>query len=45
MNTEAFGNSGAIRVGDYKMVVEAKVSESEIYTYAQHILQVIGQRE
>merc|ERR1711998_616575 len=39
MNTEAFGNSGAIRVGDYKMVVEAKVSESEIYTYAQHILQ------
>jgi hypothetical protein len=40
MNSEAFGSGGALRIGDFKLVVEAKVSESEVYTYAQHVLQV-----
>jgi arylsulfatase I/J len=39
MNTESFGSGGALRMGDYKLYVEAKVSDSEVYTYAQHILQ------
>jgi len=39
MNSEAFGSGGALRMGDFKLVVEPKVSESEVYTYAQHVLQ------
>ena len=41
LNSEAFGSGGAIRLGDYKLIVEPKVSEAEVYTYAQHVLQVI----
>ena len=40
LNSEAFGSGGAIRLGDYKLIVEPKVSEAEVYTYAQHVLQV-----
>ena len=39
MNSATFGNAGALRMGDYKLIVEAKVTESEVYTYGQHILQ------
>jgi len=39
INSEEFGNAGAIRVGDYKLLIEAKVSESEIYSFGQNILQ------
>mmetsp|Transcript_17600 Transcript_17600/g.22876 ORF Transcript_17600/g.22876 Transcript_17600/m.22876 type:complete len:462 (-) Transcript_17600:162-1547(-) len=39
MNTQSFGSAGSLRMGDYKLMVEAKVSESEVYTYAQHVLQ------
>jgi arylsulfatase A-like enzyme len=40
MNSEAFGSGGALRMGDFKLIVQPKVSESEVYTYAQHVLQV-----
>jgi len=40
LNSEAFGSGGAIRLGDYKLIVEPKVSEAEVYAYAQHVLQV-----
>jgi arylsulfatase A-like enzyme len=39
MNTLAFGAGGALRMGNYKLIVEAKVADSEVYTYAQHVLQ------
>jgi arylsulfatase I/J len=39
VGTEAFGSGGALRVGDYKLMVTPKVSESEVVTYAQHVLQ------
>ncbi|KAH8046667.1 sulfuric ester hydrolase [Aureococcus anophagefferens] len=36
---ELFGAAGALRVGEYKLIVEARVTESEIYEYGQHMLQ------
>ena len=33
INSELFGNAGALRHGDYKLIVESRVSESEIYSY------------
>uniref|UniRef100_A0A7S3JYB2 Sulfatase N-terminal domain-containing protein n=1 Tax=Aureoumbra lagunensis TaxID=44058 RepID=A0A7S3JYB2_9STRA len=39
INSELFGSAGALRVGDYKLIVQARVSESEIYEYGQHMLQ------
>ncbi|KAJ8602785.1 hypothetical protein CTAYLR_002591 [Chrysophaeum taylorii] len=39
VNSELFGSAGALRVGDFKLVVEARVTESEIYEYGQHMLQ------
>lgn len=39
INSELFGAAGALRVGEYKLIVEARVTESEIYEYGQHMLQ------
>lgn len=39
VNSDLFGNAGALRVGDFKLVVEARVTESEIYDYGVHMLQ------
>lgn len=39
INSDLFGSAGALRVGEYKLIVEARVSESEIYEYGQHMLQ------
>lgn len=39
VNSELFGSAGAIRIGPYKLVVEARVTESEIYEYGMHMLQ------
>lgn len=39
INSESFGAAGALRVGDYKLIVEARVSESEIYEYGRSMLQ------
>jgi len=38
-NTDAFGAGGALRVGDYKLLVTPKVSETEVFAYGQHVLQ------
>ena len=39
INSDLFGSAGALRIGEYKLIVEARVSESEIYEYGQHMLQ------
>lgn len=39
VNSDLFGNAGAMRMGDYKLIVESRVSESEIYSYGQSMLQ------
>lgn len=39
INSDLFGNAGALRVGDYKLIVESRVTESEIYSYGQSMLQ------
>ena len=39
INSELFGAAGALRVGEYKLIIEARVTESEIYEYGQHMLQ------
>mmetsp|Transcript_74201 Transcript_74201/g.211767 ORF Transcript_74201/g.211767 Transcript_74201/m.211767 type:complete len:679 (+) Transcript_74201:101-2137(+) len=39
INSDLFGNAGALRHGDYKLIVESRVSESEIYSYGQSMLQ------
>lgn len=39
INSDLFGNAGALRMGDYKLIVSSRVTESEIYTYGQTMLQ------
>jgi len=39
VNSDLFGGAGALRVGDFKLVVASRVSESEIYEYGVHMLQ------
>jgi len=39
INSDLFGNAGALRLGDYKLIVSSRVTESEIYTYGQTMLQ------
>ena len=39
INSDLFGNAGALRHGDYKLIVASRVSESEIYSYGQTMLQ------
>lgn len=39
VNSELFGSAGAIRIGQYKLIIEARVSEFEIYEYGVHMLQ------
>lgn len=39
LNSDAFGSGGALRLGDFKLLATPKVSEAEVYAYAQHVLQ------